>query len=269
MASGKQSKRRRAMQQQPPPVQSKGGRGRRQASPRVLAAAGGVVVLVVVAVVLGVVLTGGGSKATVQVPARGTLTNALSGAGDIHQTLSGIPQRGNVLGRASAPATLVEYVDLQCPYCAEFEKKVMPEVIARYVRSGKLKIVARPIAFIGEDSKRGQAVALAAAKQNRMFDLMQLLYVHQGAENTGWLDENMVKRAVASIPGVAVPRVLAARASTADQAKQMETLAVGDNVRGTPTILVGKDAGSAVEVPLASPDDAAAVTSAIERVLAA
>lgn len=254
--------------QQPPPVQSKRGRGR-QASPRVLAAAGAVVVLVVVAVVLGVVLSGGGAKATVQVPARGTLANALSGAGDVNRTLSGIPQRGNVLGRPSAPATLVEYVDLQCPYCAEFETQVMPKVIATYVRSGKLKVVARPIAFIGEDSKRGQAVALAAAEQNRMFDLMQLLYVHQGAENTGWLDENMVKRAVASIPGVAVPRVLAARASTAEQAKQMETLAVADNVRGTPTILVGKDADSAVEVPLASPDDAASVTSAIERVLAA
>jgi protein-disulfide isomerase len=233
----------------------------------VLAAAGALVVVAVVAVVLVAVLGGGGAK-TVTVPVRGTLTDALPGAADVHRQLNGIAQARNVLGRPSAPATLIEYVDLQCPYCAEFERQVMPQVISRYVRTGKLKIVARPIAFIGEDSRRGQAAVLAAARQNRMFDLMQLLYLHQGAENTGWLDENLLRQAAASVPGVEVQGLLDGRGATGSEAKRMESLAVSDSVRGTPTILVGKTAGSAAEVRLSGPDDAASVTSAIERTLA-
>lgn len=267
MASGKQSKRRRALQQQPPPVRSRGGRTRTP-SRRVLAVAGAVVVVVVAAVVAAVVLTGGGSS-TAEVPPRGTLVGALSGAASVQGELKGIAQNGNVLGRPSAPVTLVEYVDLQCPYCAEFEKQVMPQLLDRYVRSGKLKVVARPIAFIGPDSKRGQAAVLAAARQNRMFDLMQLLYVHQGTENTGWLDENLVRRAVASVPGVNVQSVLDARGAVDGQARQMESLAVADNVRGTPTILVGKSPQTATQVSISSPTDITSVTSAIESALAA
>ncbi|TMC25596.1 MAG: hypothetical protein E6J32_13330 [Chloroflexi bacterium] len=54
---------------------------------------------------------------------------------------STVPQPvGAVLG---APLTLVEYVDLQCPYCQQFETQAMPTLIARFVRTGTVKIEAR------------------------------------------------------------------------------------------------------------------------------
>ena len=87
----------------------------------------------------------------------------------------------------------------------------MPELIRRYVRTGKVKVEARPIAFIGPDSQRGRAAALAAAKQNRLFNFSQLLYFNQGTENTGWLNDAMIKAAAASIPGLDVPRLLSDR----------------------------------------------------------
>ena len=34
---------------------------------------------------------------------------------------AGIPQHDTVLGDVSAPVTMVEYVDLQCPDCQQFE----------------------------------------------------------------------------------------------------------------------------------------------------
>ena len=201
------------------------------------------VALIVLAIVLGFVFTGGSSSSNT--PARGSLAGGLPGAADAQRLFRGIPQHGNVLGSPNAPVTVVEYVDLQCPFCQEFETKAMPTLLSRYVRSGKVKIEARPIAFIGPDSERGRAGALAAAEQNRLFNYMQLLYLNQGTENTGWLDDAMASAAAASIPGLDVHAWSSARGSSAvtDQESQFDNEGNADNVTETPTVLVGKTGG--------------------------
>jgi protein-disulfide isomerase len=238
MTSGKVSKRRRREARVPPPPGA-----RRQASPKVLIGAALAVALIVLAVVLGFVFTGGSSSSNT--PARGSLVGGLPGAADAQRLFRGIPQHGNVLGSSKAPVTVVEYVDLQCPFCQEFETKAMPTLLSRYVRQGKVKIEARPIAFIGPDSERGRAGALAAAEQNRLFNYMQLLYLNQGTENTGWLDDAMATAAAASIPGLDVHAWSSARGSSAvtAQESQFDNEGNADNVSETPTVLVGKTGG--------------------------
>lgn len=233
-----------------------------------LVAAAAVIVLAAVAVTLGVVLSSGSPKAAV--PARGSLTNALPGAAEVQQLLQGIPQHGNVLGSGSAPVTLVEYVDLQCPYCQQFDTQAMPSLIANYVRTGKVKIEARLLAFIGPDSQSGRAAALAAGEQNELFNLAQILYLNQGSENTGWLNDQMIVSAAASIPGLDVSRLLADSKSDAvkAQAGTYDQQAAGDSVQVTPTIFVGKSGGGLRPVTLTSPTDGQSVASAINAALA-
>jgi protein-disulfide isomerase len=227
-----------------------------------------VVVLAAIGVILGVVLSSGSSKAAV--PARGSLTNALPGAADVQKLLQGIPQHGNVLGSQSAPVTLVEYIDLQCPYCQQLETQAMPSLIASYVRTGKVKIEARPIAFIGPDSQRGRLAAIAAGEQNKLFNFAQILYLNQGTENTGWLSDHMIVSTAASIPGLDVSSLLTA--SNSDTAKAQagtyDQQAAKDSVQATPTILVGKSGGPLRPVVLKSPTDRQSVASAITAALA-
>jgi protein-disulfide isomerase len=259
MPSAKQSRRRRRAAQAPPPATRT-----RQASPRVLIAVAAVLALVVIGVVLALVLSGGSSNPT---PSG---TSVLPEADEVQQLLAGIPQHGKVLGSPSAPVTLVEYVDLQCPYCQQFETRAMPTLIKRYVRRGKVKVDLRVLAFLGPDSERGRSAAIAAAEQNKSFNFAQLLYDNQGQENTGWLDDAIVRSAASSIPGLDVSRLLQDRSSSAvaARAKEFDAQATAAGVHATPTILVGKSGSAPGPVRLSSPDDEQSVASAIDAALA-
>jgi protein-disulfide isomerase len=257
MPSGKKSRQARQTQvKAPPPVQSKGGTRARQASPRTLAIGGAVVAVVIVGVVLGFVLTGGKSNSGLPKNhvAVGSLANGLPGAGDVAAEFKGIPQTGTTLGWPFAPVTMTEYIDLQCPICDQFETEVFPDILQKYVRTKKIKVVMQPWAFIGPDSFRGQAVALAAAKQNKAFNFAAVLYDNQGTENTGWMTDDMLYNIAASVPGMKIDQLFAERNSAAvkNEAKQIAADAVAQKVDGTPSIFLTKGVSKPQYVPLAN-----------------
>lgn len=235
MTSGKQARRQRQAAVARPPVRSTEGR---RASPLVLG--GAVAALVVIGAIIAIVIVvSGGSGSS------GPSATTLPESGVIAAQFRGIPQHGNVLGKATAPVTMVEYIDLQCPICRQFETEVMPTILRRYVRPGKLRVEVRPIAFIGPDSERGRRGMIAAQQQDKGFNFSQILYFNQGPENTGWLDESMVADAAASV-GLDPQTITGKLGSSAVAAREKvyDRQAQADAVSGTPTLLVGK-AGAA------------------------
>ena len=165
---------------------------------------------------------------------------------------------------------MVEYVDLQCPFCQQFETQAMPKLLQRYVRTGKVKIEARPIAFIGPDSERGRAGALAAAEQNRLFNYMQAPLPQPGRPRTpaGWTTQWQVPRPP-SIPGLDVHAWSNARGSSAvkGQESQFDDEGNADKVTETPTVLVGKTGGrlQKASVSLSNIDSLSAAIEAAQR----
>ena len=279
MPSGKRSKQQRrettGAPKTPPPVRSKGvGARPRQASPRALAIGGGVIVLVVIGVVLALVLGRGGSSTGIPsgTPTIGRVDqNSLPGAAEINALYRGIPQKGLSLGSDFAPVQMVMFVDLQCPVCQNFEVTSMPTIVSKYVRTGKVRIDLKPWQFIGPDSIRGRLAVIAASFQNKAFDLAGVLYDNQGTENTGWLTDSMIAQIAASVPGLNVPQLFAARNSAKAKTlgSQVDKLALTDNVQGTPTILVGKAGGKLKDVTTpGSAPTLAQVTTAIDTALA-
>jgi protein-disulfide isomerase len=269
MPSGKKSKEARRAAAAPPPVVSKGGTRRRQANPRVLWGIAGVVALVVIAIVLAVVLTGGNDSSASDAPAVGSLANALPGASEVDADLKGIPQRGMTLGSAKAPVTMTEYIDLQCPICREFESVVMPDVIKKYVRTGKVRVDTRVLKFIGPDSEKARKAMLASARQNKAYNFALVLYANQGTENTGWLTDSFLNQIAASVPGLKVRQMRDEMGSStvSSQGDQMDKQGDTDKVPGTPTIYVGKTGSKGTVVALANADDSASLTKAIESAL--
>ena len=142
-------------------------------------ALGGILAAVIVVVVAAVAISsaGGGADAATG----GRLNGAAFSAG----LFAGIPQRGTILGRANAPVRLVEFADLQCPYCDEYSVQALPTLVRDYVRTGKVSMQFENLSFIGPGSVAAGRVAAAAAQQDRLWNFVDLMYLNQGEENTG------------------------------------------------------------------------------------
>ena len=71
-------------------------------------------------------------------------------------------------GNSQAPITLVEYSDYLCPFCARHNRTTAPELIEKYVKSGKLKLEFRhfPIASLHPTAARGHEAAACTAQQS-------------------------------------------------------------------------------------------------------
>jgi protein-disulfide isomerase len=202
------------------------------------------VVLAVAGAAVGIALAtgGGGSSSSDSVPSVGSLKNALPESDIVQREFAGIPQNGLVLGSPKAPVTMITYIDLQCPGCRAFETSIMPTIVRDFVRTGKLKVEARPLHFIGPDSLPARNAAIAAGHQNRAFNFMQVTYVNQGVENSGWLNQAFIKQAAASVPGLKVHRVLDQQSSSAVEAagRTIDSQANADEVPVTPSLYLGK-----------------------------
>lgn len=49
------------------------------------------------------------------------------------------------LGNARAPVTMIEFTDLQCPFCRRFQTSTFAEIEKDYIDTGKLRFIARSL----------------------------------------------------------------------------------------------------------------------------
>ena len=186
--------------------------------------------LAVVIVAIAVVAAGGGGGGS----KKGGSTSATVAE------FRGIPQSGIALGSPKAPVTMVEFADLQCPFCAQYERDVLPTILRRYVRTGKVRLEVRLLRFIGPDSDRLARVAAAASQQDRMWQFVALAYARQGTENSGYATPEFVNRLVADA-GV---KNVDAGAAAERQVRQSEQAARTLGINSTPSFMIGRTGGT-------------------------
>jgi len=125
----------------------------------------------------------------------------LEGVSEVESELRGIPQEGMLLGDASAKVTVLEFADLQCPVCKAYSEQVLPQVIEGQIRSGEARLSFRNFIIIDEQSIPAGAAAIAAGKQGRGWDFVELFYRNQGIEHTGYVTDEFLT-AIAEAAGV-------------------------------------------------------------------
>jgi protein-disulfide isomerase len=173
----------------------------------------------------------------------------LGGASEVSAQLAGIPQHGNTLGNAKAPFTLRFFGDLQCPYCRRFTLRALPSLIERYVRRGRMKIEYHSLETATRDPQiftTQQLAALAAGRQNKMWNFIELFYREQGPEDSGYVTESYLQGLAQQVSGLNLPSWMAAR----NEANLLNTLR-GDaraasrvGLTSTPSFLLGRERGA-------------------------
>lgn len=148
--------------------------------------------------------------------------------------------------------TLVEYADMQCPYCATWARDALPSVVTEYVRTGRVRIVFRGLAFLGPDSELALRMVIAAGEHDKLWNLVDELYRRQGYENSGWVgDEVAGAAAAAGVDTNALDRGAWNRATNrAVESNARAARAAG--VQGTPAFELGRTGGRLALLPLGS-----------------
>lgn len=182
--------------------------------------------------------------------------------------IAGLAQDGAFLGNPDAPHVLVEYADLQCPFCGQYATGILPAIIDRYVRTGKLRLEFRGLAFLGPDSAAALKIVQAAAAQDKLWNVVEALYAQQGKENGGWVN-GVIDRLGTAVPGL---DLTAARAASDTEAvasaiAENDRLAREDAIPGTPAFTIRPQGGTATKLEVKALD-VASFESAIESALA-
>jgi protein-disulfide isomerase len=84
-------------------------------------------------------------------------------------------------GSPTAPVTVYEMSDFQCPYCRSFALETFRALEAEYISPGKVRwvFVNFPLTSIHANAVAAAGTALCAARQDAFWPVHDLLYTHQ------------------------------------------------------------------------------------------
>jgi protein-disulfide isomerase len=141
------------------------------------------------------------------------------------------------LGDPKAKVTLVEFSDYQCPLSGQYFNATMDQVVAEYVKTGKVKYVFRdfPLESIHPLARKAAEAAHCAGEQGKYWEMHDRFLRNQMSV------EAKVLPLHALVLGLDVPRFQQCLDSGASSATVRESVAAGKKigVQGTPAFFLG------------------------------
>ena len=148
------------------------------------------------------------------------------------------------MGSPDAKITVIEYASVACPLCARFNRDVMPELKAKYIDTGKIHYVFRPM-MTGNPAvaTAGHRLAECAGK-DKYFNVVDAVMRSQeamGGEETGYANARPVLLNIAASIGMSEADFTKC-VTDAKAVERLNTLNENymkdDNITGTPTFVI-------------------------------
>ncbi|MEM3065675.1 MAG: thioredoxin domain-containing protein [Candidatus Nitrosotenuis sp.] len=181
---------------------------------------------------------------------------AASGVG-LGPTKTAIDTSGGspILGSESAPVTIIEFGDYQCPFCQRWNLQTKPLIEQNYINSGKAKLVYVDLPIVGADSLKAHASSYCASEQGLYWQYHDHLYKNQGHENDGWAKPQNLKVLASKLDGLDTQKFNECLDSGKyeNRVKENKNIAMKGGARSTPTfVIIGPD-GSETRISGAQP----------------
>lgn len=205
---------------------------------RMVAHAVAIIIVVVTTIIIG--------SASVLSPYGQTIVLAQQQNGNKLSLHNLILQGSPLLGKASAPITIVEFGDFQCDRCARFAKYTESQVNQTYVQTGTVNLVFKYFPNYGPDSTPAAMAAQCTNDQGKFWNYYDILFKNQGPPNFGWASKDNLKKFASQIPGIDMQKFN----SCLDSQKYLSfvqsdlALATSLGLQGTPTFVIEKNDGS-------------------------
>jgi protein-disulfide isomerase len=85
-------------------------------------------------------------------------------------------------GDQSARIAIVEYSDFECPFCGKYTREIYPQIIDRYVKTGKVRYYFRDLPLpIHANAMPAAIAARCAGDQGKFWEMHDSLFAHQSA----------------------------------------------------------------------------------------
>jgi protein-disulfide isomerase len=118
-------------------------------------------------------------------------------------SLSELIQQGSpYLGDPSSPITIIDFSDFQCHLCARFVKNTEPLINETYIQIGRVALVFKHLPNRGLDSMGAHLAAQCTNDQGKFWQFHNLLYENQQGIDTGWVNEENLRKFASQIPGL-------------------------------------------------------------------
>ncbi len=192
-----------------------------------------IVGIVVVAVIIVGVLV------ALSLPRGGTVTVESDYEGLVQEPDRSGQGIGFALGEPTAPVTLAIYSDFSCPHCHDLAG-IADRLIDEYVRTGALRVVFKPIAFVNPPySGPAAQAAICAGLQGRFWEMHDQIWGLYDASGPGAYSLDRLGRAAEAIDlDRGEFRTCFSSAQTRNEVQNVLLEADSLGIRGTPAIYV-------------------------------
>lgn len=155
---------------------------------------------------------------------------------------------GYSMGKADAPLTMVEFTDLQCPFCRAFMLTSFEDIKKNWIDTGKLRYISRdfPLADLHAQAVPAARAARCAGEQGKFWEMRLSLM-----RNANLLSPAYIAATAADLK-LDTKAFSSCSTSTKFDADIQSDMQEGArvNVAGTPTFVMGRTTGSSIEGPV-------------------
>ncbi len=151
---------------------------------------------------------------------------------------------GYMMGQPNAPVTMVEFTDLECPFCRQFHTTAFEQILKNYIETGKVRYISLDFPLsIHPYAMQAAEAAQCAGEQGQFWQMRHTIFVNN-AHLTPTIFDTFAKDLKLNLTRF---HACVAADKYAGQIAKDQQEGAEAGVSGTPTFIIGRTSAKGIE----------------------